>query len=176
MSVIYLELLFVTVILRIMAGYDSRYQSGKYIQLKNRTLAALLLAKQSPFNKYVSRPNKDRNKMTVGGAILYIALFAVVILAAVLIFIPTIPTEPWEWMSNSKLQVFADTLNEKIFAVSVTELFLATLAYTVYLALWIETKKLSKRAVIIARTFAVIILALFAICGVYMIYSLISGI
>ena len=111
------------VIIRGVAGYDSRFRKGKYFTIKNAVLSKILLDNTSFYTRNV-RPKRDRNKMSVPGAYLYSALLAVLVINLVLLLIPDIPCESWV-IDTDKFFLFTSTLNDKISAISILLLFLS---------------------------------------------------
>ena len=117
--IFFLSLLFC----RVMAGYDSRFQKGKYIIIKNSILRILLLDKMSFYNR-TNRLKKDLNKITVFGLLLYIYGLLTLFVATVLNFIvPKIPIESWV-IETDKFIYNVDTLNEKLSAIFIWLFFL----------------------------------------------------
>lgn len=112
-------------LIRILAGYDSRYQSGKYLSVKNPVLSKILLDGMSVYGS-AKRPEKDRNKMSIRGIPLYTAAFAVLLINLIFLFVADIPAAPWG-IETDKLLVYADTLNDKISAVGILLLFSAVM-------------------------------------------------
>ena len=78
-------LLFFTVIFaRLSTTYDSRNSKGKYIVIKNRTLAKALIEKENFYYKGRHTLQKDRNKMSVIGLAFYLCNVFVVVLFGIL--------------------------------------------------------------------------------------------
>lgn len=125
----YLILIGCILFIRIFSGYDSRYQKGKYISIKNPILRVILLDSLS-LEGSSKRRKKDRNKMSVSGLIYYIAAAVVLIINIVLLIVPKIPIEPWI-IETSRFIMYTDTLNEKISAVSIWLLFLSVCGYMI---------------------------------------------
>ncbi len=98
---------------RFSTTYDSRNCTGKYIVIKNCTLAKLLVEKASFFDKGKYTLQKDRNKMSVIGLIFYLCNVFVITLFGVLLLLPQIPCAPLE-IDATKLYLYADTVNTKI--------------------------------------------------------------
>ena len=111
------------VIIRAVAGYDSRFRKGKYFTIKNAVLSKILLGATSPYTRNL-RPKRDRNKMSVTGAYLYSALLAVLVINLVFLLIPDIPSETWV-IDTGRFFLFTSTLNDKISAISIFLLFLS---------------------------------------------------
>ncbi len=120
------------IICRFFAGYDSRYQNGRYIVINNPKLRRLLIDETSFFERR-KRHKNDINKMTVLGLILYIYSLVTLVLSILLhIIVPPIPVEPWE-IETDRLFVYADTLNEKIVAICIWLFFLSVIACMAFL-------------------------------------------
>ena len=62
MIMIYLLFAMSIFIIRILAGYDSRYQNGKYLSVKNTVLSKILLDSMSIYSR-TKRLKKDKNKI-----------------------------------------------------------------------------------------------------------------
>lgn len=127
MIMVYLLLVMSAVFIRALAGYDSRYQRGKYLSIKNTAISKILLDSTSFFQK-TKRAKKDQNKMSVGGACLYAALAFVVLLNIALWIAPDLPCDAWI-IDTARFFLFVDTLNEKISAISILLLFASVIAW-----------------------------------------------
>ena len=112
---------------RILAGYDSRYQKGKYISIKNTVLSIVLLDSMSIYGK-TSRLKKDKNKMDLCSIPLYLYAGIVFIINVIFLIIPDIPIEPWV-IETDKFIVYANTLNHKISAIAIFSLFALVIGY-----------------------------------------------
>ena len=123
MIMAYLLLAMCVLIIRGLAGYDSRFRKGKYITIKSTVLSKILLDTMSPYTRNL-RPKRDRNKMSVTGAYLYSALLAVLVINLVFLLIPDIPSESWV-IDTDRFFLFTSTLNDKISAISILLLFLS---------------------------------------------------
>lgn len=128
MGIMYLLFVFNLIFIRFLAGYDSRFQKGKYIEIKSNTLRKLLIDEDSFFERR-KRSKKDIGKMTVSGLVFYISAFAVLVINIVLLIVPQIPTEPWE-IETDRLYIRADTLNEKLSVISIWLLLLSVVGHT----------------------------------------------
>lgn len=127
MLMVYLLFIFCVLFIRIFAGYDSRFQSGKSIVIKNPTLRLLLLDSTSFFSG-TKRLKKDINKMSIYGLTYYIVAACVLTVNLVLMFVPPIPTEPWV-IETSKFIMYTDTLNKKISAIAIFLLLCAVFGW-----------------------------------------------
>lgn len=128
MIMIYLLFAMSIFFIRILAGYDSRFQTKKYISVKSPVLSVILLDSMSIYGK-TKRLKKDKNKMAICGIPFYLGIGIVLIINIIFLIIPNIPTEPWGIETN-KFIVFADTLNDKISAIAILMLFLSVIGYT----------------------------------------------
>mgnify|MGYP003296752739 CR=1 FL=1 len=132
MIMMYLLFALVLVVCRFFAGYDSRYQNGKYIVIYNSKLRTLLIDEMSFFDRR-KRLKKDINKMSVSGLILHIYSLLTLVLSILLhIIVPPIPIEPWKIETDNFL-MYVDTLNEKLAAICIWLFFLSVVARTALL-------------------------------------------
>ena len=127
MVMVYLVFALSIFFVRLFAGYDSRYQKGKYISIKNTVLSAVLLDGMSIYGK-TSRLKKDKNKMSFCGFPFYLGIGIVLLTNIVFLIIPDIPIEPWG-METNKFIVYANTLNDKISAIAILILFVSVVNY-----------------------------------------------
>ena len=131
MGMMYIVLLLSLLLIRICAGYDSRYQKGKNFSINHRILRILLIDKMSFFER-TNRPKKDRNKISLPGVILYIFSFVVIAANIVLLcFVPEIPMDPWE-IETDKFYMYVDTFNQQLSAALILVLFISALLYMVF--------------------------------------------
>ena len=84
----------------------------KYINIKNRSLAKLLIQQKSDYVKYVKV--KDRLKLNIPCFIGYIVLVIIVIIAIIMYLIPEIPCEPTSLPFSRFNSIILDTYNAKI--------------------------------------------------------------
>ena len=127
MVMVYLIFALSIFFVRLLAGYDSRYQKGKYISIKNTVLSAVLLDNMSIYAR-TRRLKKDKNKMSICGIPFYLGIGIVLITNIVFLIIPDMPIEPWRIETN-KFIVYADTLNDKISAIVILILFASVIDY-----------------------------------------------
>ena len=127
MVMVYLIFALSIFFVRLLAGYDSRYQKGKYISIKNTVLSAILLGGMSIYAKN-SRLKKDKNRMSFCGIPFYLGIGIVLLTNIVFLIIPDIPIEPWGIETN-KFIVYANTLNDKISAIAILILFTLVIDY-----------------------------------------------
>ena len=128
MVMIYLLFVLLIFFIRILSGYDSRYQKGKYISVQNTVLSVVLLDSMSIYGR-TKRLKKDKNKMAICGIPFYLGIGIVLITNIVFLIIPELPIEPWGIETNN-IFVYADTLNDKISAIAILMLFASVIGYT----------------------------------------------
>lgn len=127
MIMIYLLFAMSIFMIRILAGYDSRYQNGKYLSVKNTVLSKILLDSMSIYSR-TKRLKKDKNKMSICGIPFYVAAVFALLINLVFLFITDIPIEPWG-IETSRFIVSANTFNDKISAISILLLLMSIIAY-----------------------------------------------
>ena len=127
MVMVYLIFALSIFFVRLLAGYDSRFQKGKYISIKNTVLSIILLDSMSIYGK-TRRLKKDKNKMSFCGIPFYLGIGIVLITNIVFLIIPDMPIEPWGIETN-KFIVCANTLNDKISAIAILILFALVIDY-----------------------------------------------
>ena len=127
MVVVYLIFALSIFFVRLLAGYDSRYQKGKYISINNTVLRIVLLDSMSIYGR-TRRLKKDKNKMSFCGIPFYLGIGIVLITNIVFLMIPDMPIEPWGIETN-KFIVYANTLNDKISAIAILILFVSVIDY-----------------------------------------------
>ena len=172
MKMMYLLFIFGVVFIRLFAGYDSRFQKGKYIVIRNRKLRMLFIDEMSFFARS-KRPKKDIDKMTVSGLALYIFSLTVLVLNIVLLcFVPKIPAAPWG-IETARFVLYTDTLNEKFSAIAIWLLFLAVI-WCLAVSLLRCAKMLKQKWIkVIAYTASFVIFAAVALIAFDMIKELI---
>lgn len=109
-------LVFGLIVARTLTPYDSRYDKGKYILIKNQKIAKILIEKQL-FWERRNVQKKDRNKMSISGFVLYIADFTLIFIAIILACSPKIPCVPFVLSDEETVYLYANTLNEKIIGI-----------------------------------------------------------
>ena len=127
MVMVYLIFALSIFFVRLLAGYDSRYQKGKYISINNTVLSIVLLDSMSIYGR-TRRLKKDKNKMSFCGIPFYLGIGIVLLTNIVFLIIPDIPIEPWGIETN-KFIVYANTLNDKISAIAILILFTLVIDY-----------------------------------------------
>ena len=127
MVMVYLIFALSIFFVRLLAGYDSRYQKGKYISIKNTVLSIVLLDSMSIYGR-TRRLKKDKNKMSFCSIPFYLGIGIVLITNIVFLIIPDMPIEPWGIETN-KFIVYANTLNDKISAIAILILFVSVINY-----------------------------------------------
>ncbi len=116
MGMLYLFFIISLIIVRFLAGYDSRFHKRKYIEINNKIIRGLLIDETSFFERR-KRLKKDINKMTVLGLVLYIVgIVTLVVGVALHCLAPNTPVEPWK-IETDNFIMYVDTLNEKLSAV-----------------------------------------------------------
>lgn len=115
MEMLYLLYILMLIVCRFFAGYDSRYQTGKYIVIRSPKVRALLMDSVS-FYVRSKRLKKDIHKMSVMGVVLY-AVAAVSLVGSVVaqFAIPPIPVDPLV-IETDQFIMRTDTLNTLISA------------------------------------------------------------
>ena len=127
MVMVYLVFALSIFFVRLLAGYDSRFQKGKYISIKNTVLSAVLLDGMSIYGR-TRRLKKDKNKMSFCGIPFYLGIGIVLLTNIVFLIIPDMPIEPWG-IETDKFIVYANTLNDKISAIAILILFVSVIDY-----------------------------------------------
>ncbi len=171
MLMMYLLFILCVILIRIFAGYDSRFQHGKYIAIKNPVVSVILLDSTS-FFKRTKRHKKDLDKMSVSGLVYYIASAAVFIINVVLLLVPQTPIEPWSIETN-KFLMYADTLNEKVSAIAIWLLLLSIFGYMAFSIIKIAKTIEQKRLKIFVYMLVVIMLSVVAYVSLYMLKELV---
>jgi|GEM_PF-5559788 len=97
---------------RCFTSYDSRFSKGKYITVKNKRMAKLLIDRQSFFERRYTL-KKDRNKMSVMGLIFYLCVIFLFVITLFFDIIPPIPCDPFG-IDTTKMSFFANTINQKV--------------------------------------------------------------
>ncbi len=100
---------------RSLTPYDSRYDKGKYVLIKDKRIANILIDKELFFDRR-NVQKKDRNKMSIIGFILYVANALLICLSMILACSPKIPCEPFELSTEDDIYLYGDTLNQKFIA------------------------------------------------------------
>ena len=124
----YLLIIFCILFIRCFAGYDSRFEKGKYICIKQPVLRVILIDSESFFERTQRRKN-DRDKMSVVGLWFYIVAALVIFINIVFLLVDQMPIEPWA-IPSTKFNAI-DTLNEKISVISVWLLLCAVMGYMI---------------------------------------------
>jgi hypothetical protein len=141
-------------LIRLLAGRDGRYSKAKYIVVKNKVLACVLLDNMSIYTR-TKRRKSDRNKMTYFGLGLYIAATVVLLINIVCLIIPKVYTEPWIFETD-KFAIVANTLNERISAIAIMQLFSVVLV-PIAMSMIQATGKLPKLGRTLACIFSILI-------------------
>ena len=173
MIMIYLLFAMSIFMIRILAGYDSRYQNGKYISVKNTVLSKILLGSMSIYSR-TKRPKKDKNKMSIRGIPFYVAAASVLLINLVFLFIADIPIGPWGIETN-KFIVYANTFNDKISAISILLLFFSVIGY-IAITIIRSTKEIKPKWIkIFVWVVAVIMILMAVLSSVYFLIELVAS-
>ena len=169
---VYLLFAFSVFFIRCFAGYDSRYQKGKYICIKNSFVSKILLDSTSLLER-TKRLKKDRNKISLCGIILYIETAVVLFINLSFFIIPDIPTAPWG-VETEKFLLYTNTLNEKISAIAIFLLFLSVMG-DMGIAI-IETSKdtAPKWIKVLVRGVAIFMILIVLLTSIYLLCELFS--
>ena len=159
--------------IRILAGYDSRYQNGKYLSVKNTVLSKILLDSMSIYSR-TKRLKKDKNKMSICGIPFYVTAAFVLLINLVFLFITDIPIEPWG-IETSKFIVYAKTFNDKISAISILLLLMSIVGYIAFTIIHSTKETKSKWIKIFLWAVAVIMILTAALSSIYFLIELIAS-
>jgi len=173
---VYLVFIMSLFLIRLIAGYDSRHQKGKYVTIQNTLLCKVLLSRSVVVERK-KRLKKDQNKMSVWGIAFYAAAGVVLLVNLFFLFVNDIPVEPWV-IDSTELYIYADTLNEKVSALVVLILFASLAAYFncgwfCYTADTIKAK-MPKWVKIFVSVVVTITLLSVAALSIYFIFELVS--
>lgn len=147
------------IMIRFFAGYDSRFQKGRYVTVKNPVIRAILTDRTSFFER-TNRRKEDIPKMSVCSVIFYVAAFVVLIINLVFLIIPQIPVRLWV-METDKFFISADSLNEKVSALSILLLFLSLIMYMA-IAIFGTVKSVTSKWI---KVFLYIVTAIMFLCA-----------
>ena len=173
MIMVYLLFAMSIFMIRILAGYDSRYQNGKYVSVKNTVLSKILLDRMSIYSR-TKRPKKDKNKMSICGIPFYVSVAAVLLINLVFLLVADIPIEPWGIETN-KFFVYANTFNDKISAISILLLFSSVIGY-IAITLIRSTKEIKPKWIKIFVWVVTVIMILTAVLSsVYFLIELVAS-
>ena len=154
------------IFLRFIAGYDSRYQNGKYFVIRNPMLRKLLIDSVSGVQR-VSRPKADINKISIIGVVLYfIAAFSLVGSIGMYFLIPQTKIIPFIFETD-EFYMCADTLNSLMSAAC---MWLYLISFLVGISIWIlQISKNEKKWIRYITYFAVLIIWAVAAGMIYLI-------
>ena len=172
MVMVYLIFALSIFFVRLLAGYDSRFQKGKYISIKNTVLSILLLDSMSIYGR-TRRLKKDKNKMSFCGIPFYLGIGIVLITNIVFLIIPDMPIEPWGIETN-KFIVYANTLNDKISAIAILILFTLVIDYIAVSIIHLMKEKKPKWIKIFIWIVAALMIVTATASAIYFIVELIS--
>ena len=173
MIMIYLLFAMSIFMIRILAGYDSRYQNGKYLSIKNTVLSKILLDSMSIYRS-TKRLKKDKNKMSICGIPFYVAAVFVLLINLVFLFITDIPIEPWG-IETSKFIVYANTLNDKISSISILLLLMSIVAYIAFTIIHSTKETKPKWIKVFVWMVAVIMFLMAVLSSIYFLIELIAS-
>ena len=159
--------------IRILAGYDSRYQNGKYLSVKNTVLSKILLDSMSIYGK-TKRLKKDKNKMSICGIPFYVAAACVLLINLAFLFITDIPVEPWG-IETSKFIVYANTLNDKISSISILLLLMSIVGYIAFTIIHSTKETKPKWIKVVSWMVAVIMILTAVLSSIYFLIELIAS-
>ena len=173
MIMVYLVFAMSIFMIRIFAGYDSRYQNGKYLSVKNKALSKILLDSMSMYSR-TKRPKKDRNKMSICGIPFYAAAGVVLLVNLIFLLVDDIPIEPWV-IETEKFIVYANTLNDKISAIGILLLFASVIGYAA-VAIIRYTKEVTPKWIkIFIWVVAVIMILAAALVSLYLLIEMVAS-
>ena len=173
MIMIYLLFAMSIFMIRILAGYDSRYQNGKYLSVKNTVLSKILLDSMSIYSR-TKRLKKDKNKMSICGIPFYVAAVFVLLINLVFLFITDIPIEPWG-IETSKFIVYANTLNDKISSISILQLLMSIVGYIAFTIIHSTKETKPKWIKVFVWMVAVIMILTAVLSSIYFLIELIAS-
>ena len=173
MIMVYLLFAMSIFMIRILSGYDSRYQNGKYVSVKNTALSKILLDSMSIYSR-TTRPKKDKNKMSICGIPFYVSVAAVLLINLVFLFVADIPIEPWVIETN-KFIVYANTFNDKISAISILLLFSSVIGYIAFTIIHSTKETNPKWIKIFVWVVAVIMILTAVLSSVYFLIELVAS-
>ncbi len=119
---------------RLASTYDSRIHKGKYIVIRNKTIARLFIEKCIDLGRGRQTLKKDRNKMSLFGLIIYSGILFVILLSVILLIVPKVSCEPFLVDSENEF-IYTDTVNARIsvclslslFSLAVIHMFLCSI-------------------------------------------------
>ncbi len=171
MAMVYLIFIMTMFLIRIFAGYDSRYQKGKYFVIKNAVLSKILMDTMS-FDKS-RRLKKDRNKISLCGVCFYAAAATVLLINVIFLLTPKIPAAPWVY-ETSRFFVATDTLNHKISAIAILLLLSSTIVWMTFWVLRSSKESKVKWVEILAWVVGVIMILCAGTVSIALLVELIS--
>lgn len=157
MFMIIFVIIFSLIFAREIAGYDSRDNNGKYIVIKNNSIARLLLPRKIG---RIKRTKADLNKMTYMGAVFYAANLLVILSIPIMLFlVPEIPAKAFE-IDARYIYIFVDTLNEKLPVLIAFILLAVEMGFEV-INIIVQSKRQKKNWITVLAFLFIIIIALF---------------
>ena len=173
MIMVYLLFAMSIFMIRILSGYDSRYQNGKYVSVKNTALSKILLDSMSIYSR-TKRLKKDKNKMSICGIPFYVAATAVLLINFAFLFVSDVPIEPWGIETN-KIFVYANTFNDKISAISILLLFSSVIEYIAFTIIHSTKETKPKWIKIFVWIIAIIMILTAVLSSVYFLIDLVAS-
>ncbi len=173
MVMVYLIFAISVFFIRILSGYDSRYQKGKYLSVKNTILSKILLDSMSIYGK-TRRLKKDENKMSICGVFFYVGAGLVLFINLFFLIVTDIPNEPWGFETN-KFIVYTNTLNDKISAIAILFLFLSIVGYVAFSIMQATKETKPKWVKIFVWIVAILMISISVSGSVYLLIELVSS-
>ena len=173
MIMVYLLFVMSIFMIRILASYDSRYQNGKYLSVRNTVLSKILLDSMSIYSR-TTRLKKDKNKMSICGISFYVAAAVVLLINLVFLFVADIPIEPWV-IETDKFIVYANTFNDKISAISILLLFSSVIGYIAFTVIHSTKETKPKWIKIFVWVVTVIMILTAVLSSVYFLIELVAS-
>ena len=171
MGFVYLLFILSVLLIRTLAGYDSRFKKEKYFTVKNKLLRVILLDSGSLFERG-KRPKKDINKLTVSGLILHILSAAVLTVIIIFLVMPDIPTEPWI-IETEKFSISTVDLGEKISTILVFILIATVFLFAVQRIFFVSRENIKGKLYVFTFLCATLMTLLSLSIIAYFLYELI---
>ena len=173
MGIMYIFFVVLLVPIRLLASYDSRYQSGKFLYIKNNVLSKILLDSTSMYSR-VKRLEEDKNKMSILGFVLYVAAAIVLLINLIFLIVADIPIEPWS-MEISDFVIQVITLNDKISVSSILLLSAIVVNCIAFTMIRITKQTSSKCAKVVIWIISVILILMTVFLAVYFLTELVES-
>lgn len=85
---------------RMNTAYHPHLRFKKYVVIKNRTAARLLIDQSDLVNSRIKNAAANRNKLLCAGIVFYVLFLLLIVFSAVLFLMPEIPAERFTYDSN----------------------------------------------------------------------------